>query len=110
VPIGAGTRLNRLGMGVWIVRYNPALDGLRAVAIMLVLLTHSFISLFPGGWIGVDVFFVLSGYLITSILLKELRETGAIAWGRFYWRRAMADPSARHPGNLPVRPRGDQPA
>ena len=89
MPIGAGTRLNRLGMGVWIVRYNPALDGLRAVAIMLVLLTHSFMSLFPGGWIGVDVFFVLSGYLITSILLKELRETGAIAWGRFYWRRAL---------------------
>ena len=71
------------------MKYNPALDGLRAVAITLVLLTHSFMSLFPGGWIGVDVFFVLSGYLITSILLKEIRETGAIAWGRFYWRRAL---------------------
>ena len=71
------------------MKYNPALDGLRAVAITLVLLTHSFTHLFPGGWIGVDVFFVLSGYLITSILLKEIRETGGIAWGRFYWRRAL---------------------
>jgi peptidoglycan/LPS O-acetylase OafA/YrhL len=71
------------------VKYNPALDGLRAVAITLVLLTHSFTRLFPGGWIGVDVFFVLSGYLITSILLKEIRETGGIAWGRFYWRRTL---------------------
>jgi peptidoglycan/LPS O-acetylase OafA/YrhL len=71
------------------VRYNPALDGLRALAITLVLLTHSFRATFPGGWVGVDVFFVLSGYLITSILLKEIRETGSIAWGRFYWRRAL---------------------
>jgi peptidoglycan/LPS O-acetylase OafA/YrhL len=71
------------------MRYNPALDGLRAVAITFVILTHSFIHLFPGGGIGVDVFFVLSGYLITSILLNEIHETGSIAWGRFYWRRFL---------------------
>jgi peptidoglycan/LPS O-acetylase OafA/YrhL len=69
------------------VRYNPALDGLRAVAITLVVLTHSFVHIFPGGWIGVDVFFVLSGYLITSILSHEINNTGHISWGNFYWRR-----------------------
>lgn len=69
------------------MRYNPALDGLRAVAVLLVILTHSFLHIFPGGWIGVDVFFVLSGYLITSILMREIIRTGRIAWGDFYRRR-----------------------
>jgi peptidoglycan/LPS O-acetylase OafA/YrhL len=69
------------------MRYNPALDGLRAVAILLVILDHA--GSMPGGLIGVDVFFVLSGYLITSILLRELRETGDISLSNFYWRRAM---------------------
>jgi peptidoglycan/LPS O-acetylase OafA/YrhL len=69
------------------VRYNPALDGLRAVAILLVIFDHACGIL--GGLIGVDVFFVLSGYLITSILLRELRETGDISLSSFYWRRAL---------------------
>lgn len=69
------------------MRYNPALDGLRAVAILLVLACHT--ELMPGGWIGVDVFFVLSGYLITSILLAELRQTGDISLANFYWRRCL---------------------
>jgi peptidoglycan/LPS O-acetylase OafA/YrhL len=69
------------------VKYNPALDGLRAVAIILVVARHT--VGFGGGWIGVDVFFVLSGYLITSILLRELRETGRIDLGAFYARRAL---------------------
>jgi peptidoglycan/LPS O-acetylase OafA/YrhL len=69
------------------VRYNPALDGLRAVAILLVVADHS--GLLPGGLIGVDVFFVLSGYLITSILLTELRQTGEISLSNFYWRRGL---------------------
>jgi peptidoglycan/LPS O-acetylase OafA/YrhL len=71
------------------MRYNPALDGLRAFAIILVILTHSYRQAFPGAWIGVDVFFVLSGYLITSILTKEIRETGRISWGNFYARRVL---------------------
>ena len=71
------------------MRYNPALDGLRAVAITLVILAHSFRHLFAGGWIGVDVFFVLSGFLITSILIREIDQTGQIAWGNFYWRRFL---------------------
>lgn len=71
------------------MKYNPALDGLRAVAILLVLACHTAGRAFPGGWVGVDVFFVLSGYLITSILLRELRTTGRIDIGSFYWRRAL---------------------
>jgi peptidoglycan/LPS O-acetylase OafA/YrhL len=71
------------------MRYNPALDGIRAVAIALVIIAHSFIQIFPGGWIGVDVFFVLSGYLITRILARELAQTGRIAWRNFYWRRFL---------------------
>jgi peptidoglycan/LPS O-acetylase OafA/YrhL len=68
------------------MRYVPALDGLRALAVMLVFLFHT--SHVRGGWVGVDVFFVLSGYLITSILLTEHDRTGAISLRRFYIRRA----------------------
>jgi peptidoglycan/LPS O-acetylase OafA/YrhL len=71
------------------LRYNPALDGLRAVAILIVMSHHFERLAVPTGWIGVDVFFVLSGYLITSILLQEDRQTGHIALGRFYIRRAL---------------------
>jgi peptidoglycan/LPS O-acetylase OafA/YrhL len=72
------------------LRYNPALDGIRALAIILVFCNHMTQFVFPiGGWIGVDVFFVLSGYLITSILLRELRETGKISFLNFYARRAL---------------------
>jgi peptidoglycan/LPS O-acetylase OafA/YrhL len=71
------------------VRYNPALDGLRAVAVTLVIATHSYHASMPGGWVGVDVFFVLSGYLITSILLRELRQTGGISMSNFYVRRLL---------------------
>ena len=73
--------------GVYEMRYNPALDGLRAIAIALVLACHT--QLLRGGWVGVDVFFVLSGYLITSILLNELRQTGRISFANFYWRRSL---------------------
>jgi peptidoglycan/LPS O-acetylase OafA/YrhL len=71
------------------MRYNPALDGLRALAVLLVISSHTMRFFSPGGWIGVDVFFTLSGYLITSILLRELRETGRISFGNFYIRRAL---------------------
>ncbi|HUB47941.1 MAG TPA: acyltransferase [Acetobacteraceae bacterium] len=69
------------------VRCIPALDGLRAVAITLVFLFHRGAH-FPGGWIGVDIFFVLSGYLITSLLLQEYEHTGRVDIGSFYARRA----------------------
>ena len=67
--------------------YNPALDGLRGVAIVLVILSHAHAPLFEGAFYGVDLFFVLSGYLITSLLLQELGGTGRIQYWRFYRRR-----------------------
>lgn len=69
------------------MRYNPALDGIRAIAIALVLARHARVPELNGGYLGVDVFFVLSGYLITTILLSEIRATGTIALGTFYLRR-----------------------
>ena len=64
------------------------LDGLRAVAVTAVVLFHLDPSLVPGGFLGVDVFFVISGFLITRLLLTELRRTGRLRLGEFYVRRA----------------------
>lgn len=69
------------------LRYNPALDGLRGIAIGLVLLSHAHVPLFDGAFFGVDLFFVLSGYLITALLLIEHERTGRLAFWRFYRRR-----------------------
>jgi len=66
----------------------PALDGLRAIAVALVLVGHGGIPGVSGGFIGVDVFFVLSGFLITSLLLDELGRTGRIELTGFWIRRA----------------------
>ena len=71
------------------MKYEPSLDGLRAVAIIFVFLDHAWESTFPGGWAGVDIFFVLSGYLITTLLANEFSETGAIDYRNFYVRRAL---------------------
>ncbi len=67
------------------MRYEPALDGLRAVAIIAVVLLHS--TAVQGGYIGVDLFFVLSGFLITSLLAAEWQKSGQIDLRRFYVRR-----------------------
>lgn len=67
--------------------YVPALDGIRAVAILLVVGAH-YSLLPPGAAIGVDLFFVLSGFLITSLLLEEVADTGGISLRAFYGRRA----------------------
>jgi len=75
--------------------YQPALDGVRGISILLVLIHHTeFIkpisfSVLPGGFLGVDIFFVLSGFLITSLLVEELETTGTISFRRFYIRRAL---------------------
>ncbi|HET8522844.1 MAG TPA: acyltransferase [Thermomicrobiales bacterium] len=69
--------------------YRPALDGMRALAIFGVMLVHTDPIQLSGGAFGVDVFFVLSGFLITSILLEEWDTTGAISLKRFYLRRVL---------------------
>ena len=66
--------------------YRSDIDGLRAVAVVSVMLFHAGISCFGGGFIGVDIFFVISGYLITSILIAEIGE-GRFSIVRFYERR-----------------------
>jgi peptidoglycan/LPS O-acetylase OafA/YrhL len=68
--------------------FAPALDGLRAVAVAAVLLYHGGVDWMPGGFLGVDLFFCLSGYLITSLLLAERRGTGRIDLRAFWLRRA----------------------
>ena len=69
------------------MQYRPEIDGLRAVAILAVMLFHAKFPLFSGGFTGVDVFFVISGYLITSIILSDLIK-GTFSMSYFYERRA----------------------
>jgi peptidoglycan/LPS O-acetylase OafA/YrhL len=68
-------------------RFRPDIEGLRAVAIVAVLLCHAGLPAFAGGYVGVDVFFVISGYLITRLLLGELDRGGTVSLPRFYARR-----------------------
>jgi peptidoglycan/LPS O-acetylase OafA/YrhL len=69
-------------------RHQPALDGVRGLAVAGVLLYHGGVGWLPGGYLGVDAFFVLSGYLITSLLVAEWRSTGTISLRAFWARRA----------------------
>jgi peptidoglycan/LPS O-acetylase OafA/YrhL len=69
------------------VPYLPGLDGLRALAVIAVLVYHGNASWLRGGFLGVEVFFVISGYLITMLLLSEHRRTGTISLRRFWFRR-----------------------
>ena len=75
--------------GTWTLGRRPALDGVRAIAFGAVFLSHSGVASFRGGGIGVLVFFVLSGFLITTLLLDERDRTGTIRFGRFYLRRSL---------------------
>lgn len=68
------------------MEYRREIDGLRALAVIPVILFHAGFSLFSGGFVGVDIFFVISGFLITSIIIKE-REVGNFSLARFYQRR-----------------------
>lgn len=69
------------------MKYRREIDGLRTVAVLPVILFHAGFTVFSGGFVGVDVFFVISGFLITTILLGEL-ESGTYSIARFYERRA----------------------
>jgi peptidoglycan/LPS O-acetylase OafA/YrhL len=68
------------------IKYRPELDGLRAIAVLSVVLFHAGLKRFEGGFVGVDIFFVLSGFLITSIILKEIEEN-RFSFSEFYERR-----------------------
>src|SRR5690348_15166189 len=68
------------------VVYRPHVDGLRAIAILFVLIFHAGLSLFPSGFIGVDIFFVISGYLITGIIYHSL-QNHQFSFIEFYNRR-----------------------
>jgi len=69
------------------MKYRPEVDGLRAVAVIPVILFHAGFSFFSGGYIGVDIFFVISGYLITTIIYREL-ESGKFSIINFYEKRS----------------------
>lgn len=71
------------------MKHRRELDGLRALAVLLVIASHVSIPVLGAGWLGVDVFFVLSGYLITSILVGEFEMTETIRLGQFYIRRVL---------------------
>jgi peptidoglycan/LPS O-acetylase OafA/YrhL len=77
----------RGGRAAFRLGYRPWLDGLRGVAILLVLGVH--LHLLPAGYLGVDLFFVLSGFLITTLLVEEWQRTGTIHFRRFYLRRLL---------------------
>jgi len=66
-----------------VIRRLPGLDGLRGIAVLAVIIYHADVSLLVGGFLGVDVFFVLSGFLITSLLIEELTRTNTVDRARF---------------------------
>src|SRR4051794_32039359 len=80
LPAGAGA-------GTTSFAYQPALDGVRALAVVIVLVFHAGLGWMPGGYVGVSVFFTLSGYLITSLALVEHDTTGTVDVRAFYARR-----------------------
>jgi len=69
------------------MKYRAEIDGLRALAVLPVILFHASFESFSGGFVGVDVFFVISGYLITTIIISEMSE-GKFSIVNFYERRA----------------------
>ena len=81
--MSAEVRDGELKMG-----YQPALDGLRAISVIAVILYHANVSWMPGGFLGVEVFFVVSGFLITSLMIEERAAQGRVDLRMFWIRRA----------------------
>lgn len=73
--------------GEYRLGYRADIEGLRAVAILLVVACHARVPWLAGGFVGVDIFYVLSGYLITGLLVQEIRTTGQLRFANFYARR-----------------------
>ena len=73
--------------------FRPDIQGLRALAVLLVIVAHSGFETFSGGFVGVDVFFVISGFLITSLLMREAATKGRISLARLLRPAGSADPA-----------------
>jgi len=86
LPVGEFMRFKLHATPVELPRYRPEIDGLRAIAILPVVFFHASVRGFSGGYVGVDVFFVISGYLITTIVARANAE-GNFSFARFYGRR-----------------------
>ena len=69
------------------ITYRPEIDGLRALAVLSVIIFHFKKNLLPGGFLGVDIFFVISGYLITLIFIEEFKEKNSFSFSSFINRR-----------------------
>lgn len=74
-------------MSSQLITYRPDLQGLRAISVLLVLLFHLMPDIFKGGFVGVDAFFVISGFLITSLIVREVEATGTLRLAEFWARR-----------------------
>src|SRR5690348_5993861 len=86
VASGDGVEHGGHGGGAALLAHQPALDGVRGAAVAAVLVFHARPDWLPGGFLGVDVFFVLSGFLITTLLMAERSRSGRVALAAFWAR------------------------